>query len=31
VPDGAGLGISLDFDAVERHTGVSISPKEFSI
>jgi D-galactarolactone cycloisomerase len=31
VPDGPGLGISLDFDAVEKYTGVSLSPKEFSI
>jgi len=31
VPDGPGLGISLDFDSLERHTGANISPKEFSI
>jgi D-galactarolactone cycloisomerase len=26
VPDGPGLGISLDFDAVEKHTGVKFRP-----
>jgi len=31
VPDGPGLGIGLDFDAVEKYTGLEISPKEISI
>jgi L-alanine-DL-glutamate epimerase-like enolase superfamily enzyme len=31
VPDGPGLGVSLDFDCLEKHTGISISPKELSI
>jgi D-galactarolactone cycloisomerase len=31
VPDGPGLGISLDFDAVEKHTGLDLSSNEFSI
>jgi L-alanine-DL-glutamate epimerase-like enolase superfamily enzyme len=31
IPDGPGLGISLDFDSVEKYTGVTISPKEFSL
>jgi D-galactarolactone cycloisomerase len=31
VPEAPGLGISLDFDAVEKYTGVTINPKEFSI
>jgi L-alanine-DL-glutamate epimerase-like enolase superfamily enzyme len=31
IPDAPGLGISLDFDAVEKYTGMTIGPKEFSI
>lgn len=31
IPNGPGLGISLDFDAVEKYTGLSLGSREFSI
>ena len=31
IPDAPGLGIELNYDAVEKYTGVAINPREFSI